>query len=148
MKEIVGNLWDYYDHDHILVITTNGTVKRDGSVVMGRGCALEAKTRIKGIDKYLGKMVENFGNHVHILTDKPLPVVVAFPVKHEWWERADIKLIERSAHELVELWHNGWTHKEVVLPRPGCGNGGLKWETVAPLLQTILPEEFVVVTFR
>jgi hypothetical protein len=37
MKEVIGNLWFYYDKGATAVITTNGYVKRDGRCVMGRG---------------------------------------------------------------------------------------------------------------
>ncbi len=42
MKEDFGDLWDF---DGIIAITTNGFVKKDGSCVMGRGCAKEAALR-------------------------------------------------------------------------------------------------------
>ena len=146
MREIKGNLWDYWDHDHIICITTNGFVKKNGECVMGRGCAAECVKRIPGVAKYLGRMIEHFGNHVQYMTDKPLPIVVSFPVKHNWWERADLDLIKRSTNELLDLWNNGLTHKEVIIPRPGCGNGGRTWEEVKPIL-SILPDEFAVITF-
>ncbi len=39
------NLWDADADNVLLCITTNGYVKNNGECVMGRGCALEAKTR-------------------------------------------------------------------------------------------------------
>ena len=33
----------------------------------------------------------------------------------------------------------------VVLPRPGCGNGGLRWQDVRPLLGLSLDDRFIVV---
>ena len=39
MKEITGDLWDYYRRPmHTICITTNGTIKKNGKAVMGRGC--------------------------------------------------------------------------------------------------------------
>lgn len=57
MTEVVGDLWDYFDHSHILCLTTNGTIKRNGRGVMGRGSAKEAMLKILGIDSTLGKTV-------------------------------------------------------------------------------------------
>lgn len=43
MKETTGNIWKYHERGCWIVITTNGDVKQDGSNVMGRGIALQAK---------------------------------------------------------------------------------------------------------
>ena len=39
MKEVFGDLWEF---DGTIAITTNGYLKRDGTCVMGRGCARQA----------------------------------------------------------------------------------------------------------
>ena len=44
MKEVFGDLWEF---DGIIAITTNGFVKRDGTCVMGRGCARQAAVRFR-----------------------------------------------------------------------------------------------------
>ena len=145
MIEIKGNLWDTFDHEHVTCITTNGTLKRNGEGVMGRGCALEATKRFPGLSRRLGRHVDTIGNHVGHLLDKPHPILLAFPVKHEWWERADLKLIERSCQELLRFMHA--YNKICVLPRPGCGNGRLSWSQVGPLLHKILePSYFRVIS--
>jgi O-acetyl-ADP-ribose deacetylase (regulator of RNase III) len=70
--------------------------------------------------------------------------LVVFPVKHEWMELADLALIQQSAYELIAL-ADRLEWRRVVLPRPGCGNGGLTWDQVQPLLWD-LDDRFVVVT--
>jgi hypothetical protein len=131
-------------------ITTNGTVKPNGRGVMGRGCAKQAKDRLLGLEITLGAQLRQHGNHVAILSrtgDKRAPTpLVMFPVKHAWYQKADSDLIKQSARELVTLTAaQGW--QRVVLPRPGCGNGGRSWERdVRWLLQPILDDRFLVVT--
>lgn len=113
---------------------------------MGRGCALQAKTRYPGVDRYLGMELARVGNHVTVLMDAGQWLLLSFPVKHVWSEPADPPLVERSARELVALTdREGW--KRVVLPRPGCGNGQLRWELVKPLLEGLLDDRFLVVDF-
>ena len=46
MKEVTGNIWDY--PADIVCITTNGSTTRNGSAVMGKGIALQAKERYPG----------------------------------------------------------------------------------------------------
>jgi len=61
--------------------------------------------------------------------------------------RANLKLIKRSAEELVELADaRGW--KTVALPKPGCGAGELKWEAVREVLKPILKgKRFIIVDY-
>lgn len=147
MKETRGNLWDF-DAD-FTVITTNGTIKRNGAVVMGRGCAREARDRFPMLDEELGHRLRMTGNHVHVLSSG----IVSFPVKHNWWEQADVALIEQSARELQELgldMDGAFGVSRVasfVMPRPGCGNGGLTWDVVKPIIEPILDDRFTVITF-
>lgn len=146
MVEVTGNLWDY--PADIRVITTNGTVKKNGECVMGRGCASEAKKHHPGIARALGRMLEQHGNHVFQLAQGG-GTLFSFPVKHNWFEKADCRLILRSAKELVAVLSNrGMETWSVVLPRPGCGNGQLKWEDVKPVLAPILDDRFHVITFK
>lgn len=130
MREIVGDLWDFYGKSGFIVcITTNGFVKKNGEAVMGRGCAKEAKLRFPGIARLLGESIKKGGNHI-----TPLRVgLLSFPVKKGWWEDADLELIKRSAYELKNLAVVD-SITRFILPRPGCGNGNLKWEEVKPLL--------------
>lgn len=147
MKEVTGNLWDY-DADY-RVITTNGTVKSNGCAVMGRGCAAEAKERYPGLDKRLGTHLKMFGNKIHLLHDKNIEAGLwSFPVKHNWWERADIKLIKQSAEELASEARACGPDVIFVMPRPGCGNGRLQWETVRAAIADILPDNVHVITFK
>lgn len=140
MKEVKVDLWDYCSFG--LCITTNGTVKYNNCAVMGRGCALEAKQRIPNIDQILGSKINRFGNHVWPLFCYRGQEIYSFPVKHDWWDKADIELIKRSCMELCELVKG----RIIALPRPGCGNGHLKWEDVKPVIEPLLPDNIVVVS--
>lgn len=141
MQEIKQDLWSFPDAD-ALCITTNGTVKRNGQAVMGRGCAREAAQRFPHVPSRLGTLLNEYGNRTQIIDERLR--LVAFPVKHHWFEQADLALIQHSAKELVTLADtHGWT--SVVLPRPGCGNGQRTWEEVAPLL-TFLDDRFMIVS--
>ncbi len=148
MKEVRGNLWTY--PAHVRVITTNGFVKNDGKAVMGRGCALEATKLYPDISLTLGNLLKKHGNHVNILRFGeffPKDSLVSFPVKHHWYQEADLQLIERSCQELVALAGN-YDHSTVfVLPRPGCGNGKLSWADVKPVLEQYFDDRFHVITF-
>ena len=142
MKEITGNLWSYHDKS-IIVITTNGYIKKNGECVMGRGCAKEAKDRYPEIAKQLGNAIRISGNHVHYLRNG----IISFPVKYNFWEKADLELIDRSAQELVKL-VNFCEFEQVVMGRPGCGNGGRSWiNEVKPILEKYFDDRFLIIDF-
>ena len=145
MIEVVGNLWTYSPCD-VRVITTNGTVKKNGECVMGRGCALEAKRMFPSIAEYLGDCIRRSGNHVHFLVGGNTEVW-SFPVKHQWMEKADPALIYRSAEELRAAVDERSAVRVVVMPRPGCGNGQLLWTDVRKVLSPILDDRFHVIHF-
>ncbi len=155
MRELTGNIWDLHDSGHWIVITTNGNVKVNGEAVMGRGIALQAKKKYPALPQDLGKALMFRSNK---LWSWPEYRIITFPTKHNWRDRSDLQLIEKSCQELVG-WleavkdfyadqlrmkiEDGKTHLYMV--RPGCSNGGLDWADVKPVLERYLDDRFVVV---
>jgi hypothetical protein len=113
MKEVFGDLWEF---DGIIGITTNGFVKRDRTCVMGRGCARQAVVRFPELRRKLASRISAEGNHVFHFPEHGL---IIFPVKHNWWEAADLGLIQRSARELLKIIEVKKIKEAVYLPRPG-----------------------------
>jgi len=147
MQEIYGNMWDFYGRDNYIVcITTNGFVKHDGTAVMGRGSALEAKKRFPFLPQALGDSIKKYGNIVRMLqtSEDGTEGLVVFPVKHNWWEMGNLQLIQKSALELNGLAVNAYDHV-FILGRPGCNNGRLDWKDVKPLIE-FLPDNVHVIT--
>jgi len=154
-KEIIGNAFSnpYLEEVDAICITTNVTTKRNGKAVMGAGIAKDAKSRFHGIDEDLGKIIREKGSAVRPIRNETFHIgkitkeipIICFPVKFEWWEQADVKLIESSIKKLIELVNEmGW--KKVILPRPGVGSGKLDWErSVKPILEQYLDERFLVI---
>ena len=71
--------------------------------------------------------------------------MISFPTKYHWRLDGDIQLIKRSAQELVILLENN-PAKRVLLTRPGCGNGNLRWSEVKVMIQDILVDnKFIIV---
>lgn len=140
MTETTGNIWEYRG-TAVIAITTNGQVAKNGRAVMGRGVASQAARLIPALPDRLGRCLAEQGNHVHELGDG----IVSFPVEHSPFELPDLQLIGRSARELVALAdQRGWPM--IVVPRPGCGGGGLSWGDVRPLLADCFDERFIVIS--
>jgi len=108
---------------------------------LGRGCARQARELFEALPARLGALLTAGGNHVHLVAEG----LVSFPVEENPWANPDLTLIRRSAHELKELAdRQGWT--EVVVPRPGCGGGGLSWQDVRPILTEFFDDRFIVIS--
>lgn len=142
MKEITGDIWNFWEKGASIVITTNGYVKRDGSCVMGRGIAFSAKQKFPKLPLELGEALTINGNHVFRF---PQYHLFSFPVKHVWWEPADLELIEQSCQELLKNIALGPSMSEIYLVRPGCGNGQLQWKDVKPILEKYFTNDAYIV---
>lgn len=136
------NIWDKHERGEWVCITTNGFLKKDGSAVMGRGVAQQAAGRHPVLPFWLGQQIRDHGNQVHVHAGKRM---VFFPVKHKWYEKADLDLIATSAKQL-ESFMEVYDISKIYLPRPGCGNGQLTWEEVKPVIE-FLDDSVVVVKF-
>ena len=148
MKEVYGNAWELAKDYDVLCITTNGMVKKNGECVMGRGIAAQFKNMYPFAPRILGNKIKKSGNILQPIMWNDEITYMAFPVKHHWAEEADLELIFRSA---VSLKHkaNSMPEKKFLLPRPGCGNGRLKWRGVKETLESVLlPDNVHVVHFR
>ena len=143
MHEIVGDLWEKHACGAIVAITIGGRVTKSGKSIMLRGCARQAAERFPVLLQIHGSLLINHGNHVFDLGRR----IVSFPVEADPYQTPDLKLIERSTRELVELTdYKGW--QQVVVPRPGCGGGGLSWSEVKPILGKYLDDRFYVISLE
>lgn len=150
-KKVIGNMWDYDQQPdtYRLFITTNGTVKQSGATVMGRGCAKEAKDMFPELPLVLGQLLQDWYKSEATTTPPVLWLdefrLGCFPVKMHWYLKADLALIEQSAKSLVEMANEHKWKEWIVVPWPGCGNGGLKREEVEPILAKYFDERFIVI---
>jgi hypothetical protein len=138
----VGDIWEYAD-TAVIVITTNGSLTCDGRAILGRGVARQASLRYPGLAEKLGRLLAEGGSHVFDLGCG----IVTFPVEETPWSLPDLRIIARSAGELRLLADcSGWA--QVVVPRPGCGGGGLAWRDVKPLLEACFDHRFLVISSK
>ena len=130
-----GNMWSVWPTTDRFFITANATLKKDGSLVMGRGIACEARDRFPGLDLKLGQAIGTSGKVYGILLGKKLCL---FQVKFHWHEQADLSLIESSTMLLTAQAHIE-SEKRFDLNFPGIGNGRLAYDDVYQIIKT-LPE--------
>lgn len=125
-----GDIWDDQYDEYWKVIPTNGDVNRFGLAIMGKGVALQAADKFPSLRKDLGVSLKTNGLGVKLYPDQRL---IIFPVKYHWKYKASKRLIAISSKQLQRFITT--TEMKIVMPRVGCGNGGLQWQSVQPVLQ-------------
>jgi hypothetical protein len=140
MHEIVGDIWEQAGQG-MIAITTNGSLTKDGRAIFGRGVARQAVQRFPGIAEKLGTLLSLRGSHVYFLGCG----IISFPVEETAWSLPDLRIIARSAQEIRALADaEGWPR--IIVPRPGCGGGGLAWQDVKPIVEPWLDDRFLLVS--
>lgn len=151
IQTVRGSVWAY-EKTHEIVIPTNiGWRMRDQSNVMGRGLALQATKKYPDFQLWFGRECAARREETPTLL-YPDAHLIAFPVKPlnvvapwmSWKNKADLKLIERSAKQLAEL----KVDRPVAVSMVGTGNGGLSMADVRPILDRYLSEDrFTLIIF-
>lgn len=156
MLELTGNIWRFYNDGAWICITTNCGWKKNGENVMGRGVAKQAAERFKDIPFVYGSICQSYFESYPDQTLMPCVTLdrfrmVMFPTKKvdprtpwlSWQSDSSLEQIRESVRTLWEILDR--IPGKLYLPRPGCGNGGLDWADVKPIVQQ-LPNRVVVIT--
>lgn len=136
MVEVNGNIWTRYcQPDEFIVITTNNILTHKG-LVMGAGIALAAKDRCPWLPEYWAAKIGQHGIDYHILAAPNN--LIALQTKKHYKDHSPISLIEASLEALAAKMTEDFPSFTINMPRPGCGNGGLDWDTqVKPICERI-----------
>lgn len=173
MEEIDGNIWDYWKPEtkEYIAIPTNGFVKKDGYAVMGRGLAFEATRRITRIAKKVGAKILARGNVPFLFPEYGIVTFPVKPIKMKMRKKIDLQKILPDKRDQFQVgnWVPGFLCKaqkglihesakilrkmadcrveKVYVPMVGCGNGGLYWSDVKPILEHAFngDERFVII---
>ncbi len=125
---------DLFSSPAQVIVNTVNTVG-----VMGKGIALEFKSRYP----------EMFDSYREMCDQKLLTVgklmlyrapdhwILLFPTKENWRNPSKISYIEAGLQHFVQVYANK-SINSIAFPRLGCGNGGLAWEDVKPIMEKYL----------
>lgn len=114
--------------------------------VMGKGIALQFKEAFPNNNKaYIDacKKKELAPGKLLALWDENLQLgrklIINFPTKTHWRQPSQYKYIERGLAALPEVLQKN-NIKSVAVPPLGCGNGGLDWAVVKPMIVAALQD--------
>jgi O-acetyl-ADP-ribose deacetylase (regulator of RNase III)/uncharacterized protein YwgA len=104
--------------------------------VMGKGVALEFKKRFP--DMYADYLRRCERGEVRLgrpyLFRRPTPPwILNFPTKNHWRATSELSSIEAGLEYLGQHYRE-WGIESLAVPPLGCGQGGLDWEVVGPVL--------------
>lgn len=137
MKLHYGNMWDV--PADLYFVTSNSYIKKDGSLTMGVGAALEAAQKYSTLPMIAGTTIAHLTEY-HVRFFKEFPIGL-FQVKKHWRDDADFDLISNSTRMLIYFArsYNG----TIVLNFLGIGAGNLDRSDVLVILKS-LPDNVIV----
>ena len=135
-----------YTHGDLLSADAEALVNTVNTVgIMGKGIALQFKQAFPANFKaYEAACKQNevktgtmFVFHMNTLQNPK--IIINFPTKEHWKSRSRLKDIEVGLRDLVAVL-SAEKIASVALPPLGCGNGGLAWAQVRPIIESALRE--------
>lgn len=127
-KALIGNIFE--SSAQTLVNTVNCVG------VMGKGVAQGFKNRFPQmfedyVDRVSRKQVQLGKPYPY--RDSPVRLIVNFPTKDHWRAASRLTDIELGLDYFVKHYKD-WEVQSIAFPPLGCGNGGLDWAEVGPLM--------------
>jgi O-acetyl-ADP-ribose deacetylase (regulator of RNase III)/uncharacterized protein YwgA len=110
--------------------------------IMGKGVAQEFKKRFEDMfedyaQRCLRKQVELGKPYLYVVDQ--FTKIVMFPTKNHWRAASRVSDIEAGLDYFREHYEE-WGITSIAFPPLGCGNGGLDWEDVGPLMYSRLAD--------
>lgn len=135
MKYITGNLLEAKTQALVNTVNTVG--------VMGKGIALQFKEAFPINYKIYAaacKKKELHTGQLLVVKEQTLEgekIIINFPTKTEWFMKSKYEYVEEGLKELAKVIEENKI-ESIAIPPLGCGNGGLKWEKVKPMIEKYL----------
>lgn len=127
-KALIGNM---FSSDAQTLVNTVNCVG-----IMGKGVALEFKKRFPAMFEDYARRCDRKAvklGEPYLYEDENGVKILNFPTKDHWRSASRISDIERGLTHLVEHYER-WGITSMAMPPLGCGNGGLEWAEVGPLI--------------
>ena len=135
----VGDLTSIIDGYDIVFISANSTIKKDGSLVMGRGIALDIRERYPNIPSIYGKIISltcGSGGVYGLLHSTHAGKIGLLQTKTDFRRPSGISLVRYSVGMLY-VYAKSYPERRIAINFPGVGCGGLRVTDVKPILDRL-----------
>ena len=107
--------------------------------VMGKGIALQFKNKYPEMFIEYQKVCEKQQLDIGklYLWKSPEKWILMFPTKKHWRNPSRMEYIERGLQKFVDNYERLGI-ESIAFPKLGCGNGGLEWSAVKPIMEKYL----------
>ncbi|TFF40225.1 macro domain-containing protein [Mucilaginibacter psychrotolerans] len=135
-----------YKQGNLLDANVDALVNAVNTVgVMGKGIALQFKYAFP--ENYIAYKQASERNEIAVGKVQVVPVndlngvkfIVNFPTKKHWRNPSKLQWFKDGLKDLREQ-VNRYDIKSIALPALGCGNGGLDWAVVKPVIEQYLSD--------
>lgn len=139
------------DINNRILITTNSVIKADKRLVMGAGIAKYYRDNYRDLDLDFGLSVYGLGPNYGIVESSKHEYLYGFQTKVDWRDNSTLEIIKRSLYLLDNLMKKeratSFTTDVInwYITPPGCGLGNLKKQDVYPLIQSIIPDDNLII---
>lgn len=133
----IGNMMEAQTEALVNTVNTVG--------VMGKGIALQFKEQFPYNNKEYIKACKSgdFDIGKLLIVDETTlegrKIIINFPTKKDWKHRSSYAYIESGLKALATELQKGHI-KSIAIPPLGCGNGGLDWAKVKPMMEQYLQD--------
>ena len=128
MKVLLGDIFDSSMKTLVNTINCVG--------VMGKGVALEYKKRYPDMFREYENLCQNKAVHPgqpYLYRDLTGTSILMFPTKDHWRSPSKLDYIVKGLDWFIDNYED-LKIESIAFPPLGCGNGGLKWEDVGPIM--------------
>jgi O-acetyl-ADP-ribose deacetylase (regulator of RNase III)/uncharacterized protein YwgA len=127
-KALIGDLFESNAETKVNTVNCVG--------IMGKGVAQEFKRRYPAMFEDYAQRCERKQVRLgepFLYKDKTGYLIVNFPTKDHWRSPSRLSDIEKGLDFFAQH-YSQWGIKSIAFPPLGCGNGGLNWTEVGPLI--------------
>ena len=134
MKILIGNIFETKAKTIVNTVNCVG--------IMGKGIALEFKKRYPAMyDDYKYRCTKKLlkPGCPYFYSDLLGTSIVNFPTKDDWRQQSNIDYIIKGLEWFKDNYEK-YNIESIAFPPLGCGNGGLLWEDVGPIMYQYLKD--------